>query len=82
MSKRKHTSCKYCLWNWVAPIGLAPKHCYNRQSPKLHKTAVGGCSKFEAPAPDSENYIPYQYPNGLPKKKKKKKETATNAQAG
>lgn len=79
MPKCLHRSCKFCLWNWVEPIDLPPATCYNRESPKYHKKAVGGCSKFEAPAAESEYYELYQYPNGRPPKKKKAKEIDSHA---
>lgn len=70
MGRCKTTSCNFCLWNWLEPIGLPPKTCYNVQSPKFHKHAVGGCPHFEPPAAESPDYIAYHYPNGKSHKRK------------
>lgn len=72
MGRCKHQSCMFCLWNWEQPIGLPPKTCYNVKSPKFHRRALGGCAQFEPPAPDSNVFKAYMYPNGQKKKKKKK----------
>lgn len=84
MPKAVHYSCEFCLWNWWNPINLPPRHCYNREAPKFHKRAIGGCPKFEPPVEGSEKYARYVFPNGKPPKKKKEnteKESETNEQA-
>lgn len=73
MGKCKRQSCMFCLWNWVAPIGLPPKTCYNVKSPKYHRRALGGCAEFEPPVAESHDFNAYRYPNGKPPKEKKKK---------